>query len=335
MVKVRPSRSWLVVATSAAAALVASPAQAAPAASSASHVVGPAPGVRRPGHLLRRRGRARASRERSASRRAATDRRAAAGRHHVGLPPHRRQHGRRRHRGRLRQPERRGRSRCLPRAVEAAGLHDGERLLPQGEPARAGGTAARPRSRLGSRDLPRPRRGVGGLPELLDPARRGRLPRPASPSASRRTPPSGSGRRPCRTATAPTSSPAWRASAASTTRIPASPIVVSSGDYGFTTAQFPAVLQTSVAVGGTTLHRRDRTRAAGRRRRGRRGQRLLGLHRQTGLAARQPLPDAHGRRRVGGGRPGHRPGDLRHLRHSSSTPPPGGSRSAARACPRR
>jgi subtilase family serine protease len=34
---------------------------------------------------------------------------------------------------------------------------------------------------------------------------------------------------------------------------PGVPVVVSSGDYGFTTAQFPAVLQTSVAVGGTTL----------------------------------------------------------------------------------
>lgn len=34
---------------------------------------------------------------------------------------------------------------------------------------------------------------------------------------------------------------------------PGVPIVVSSGDYGFTTAQFPAVLPTSIAAGGTSL----------------------------------------------------------------------------------
>lgn len=39
---------------------------------------------------------------------------------------------------------------------------------------------------------------------------------------------------------------------------PGVPIVVSSGDYGFTTAQFPAVFRSVVAVGGTTL-----TKAAG------------------------------------------------------------------------
>jgi subtilase family serine protease len=38
------------------------------------------------------------------------------------------------------------------------------------------------------------------------------------------------------------------------------PIVVSSGDFGFTTASFPAVLDSTIAVGGTTLERADNRR---------------------------------------------------------------------------
>ncbi|MEV6606709.1 S8 family serine peptidase [Kutzneria sp. NPDC051319] len=43
-------------------------------------------------------------------------------------------------------------------------------------------------------------------------------------------------------------------------RHPGVPIVASSGDYGFTTAEFPAVLSSVIAVGGTTLTRADNTR---------------------------------------------------------------------------
>lgn len=41
---------------------------------------------------------------------------------------------------------------------------------------------------------------------------------------------------------------------------PGVPILVSSGDYGFTTASFPAVLDTTIAVGGTSLKKADNHR---------------------------------------------------------------------------
>ena len=66
---------------------------------------------------------------------------------------------------------------------------------------------------------------------------------------------------------------------------------------------------------------------------GGRGQRLLGLRRQAGLAARHALPDAHGRRRLGGRRPGQRVRRLRHLRAGQRRR--AASRSAAPASPRR
>ena len=88
-------------------------------------------------------------------------------------------------------------------------------------------------------------------------------------------------------------------------------IVASTGDFGFTAAQFPAVLSTTIAVGGTTL--KQAGRQLDRVGVGRRRQRLLGLDRQAVLAARHPLPDAHRQRRLGGRRPRHRVGGLRHL----------------------
>ncbi|CAG7657977.1 hypothetical protein SBRY_90106 [Actinacidiphila bryophytorum] len=54
----------------------------------------------------------------------------------------------RRHRRRVRRPERRGRPRDLPPAVRVAGLHHRQRLLQQGGPARRGQLPL-PRPRLG------------------------------------------------------------------------------------------------------------------------------------------------------------------------------------------
>ena len=85
---------------------------------------------------------------------------------------------------------------------------------------------------------------------------------------------------------------------------PACPIVVSSGDAGFGPANFPAVLGNVIAVGGTSLRQGARNGAGLEGDRvERRQQRLLGLHRQAGLADGHPLPDAHGRRRLGRRRP--------------------------------
>ena len=70
------------------------------------------------------------------------------------------------HRRRLRRPERRVRPRDLPHPVRPAGLHDGQRLLPEAQPERRDQPAAGRRHRLGRRDLARPRHGLGRLPEL-------------------------------------------------------------------------------------------------------------------------------------------------------------------------
>ena len=59
--------------------------------------------------------------------------------------------------------------------LRPAGVHHGERLLQEGEPERRGQPAAVGRQRLGRRDRARPRHGLGGLPELQDPPRRGDL----------------------------------------------------------------------------------------------------------------------------------------------------------------
>ncbi len=55
-----------------------------------------------------------------------------------------------------------------------AALHDGERVLPQGQSTRRCGAASGRRRRMVSRDRPRPGHGVGRLPGLPHPARRGR-----------------------------------------------------------------------------------------------------------------------------------------------------------------
>ena len=69
--------------------------------------------------------------------------------------------------------ERRGRPRRLPHDLRPAALHDGERLLQEGEPDRHGEPAAGGGQGLGDGDRARPRHGVGDLPELQDPPRRG------------------------------------------------------------------------------------------------------------------------------------------------------------------
>ncbi len=92
---------------------------------------------------------------------------------------------------------------------------------------------------------------------------------------------------------------------------PGTSIVASSGDDGFTTASFPAVL---VVHDRRRRHHpdegaADRTWLDGGGL-GRRRQRVLGLHRQAVLAARQALPEAHGCRRVGGRRSRNRAGGV-------------------------
>ena len=64
--------------------------------------------------------------------------------------------GHRRDRRRLRRSERRVRPRALPQQLRAAGVHDRERVLQEGQRERAGDTAAVGRSRMGGRGEPRP-----------------------------------------------------------------------------------------------------------------------------------------------------------------------------------
>ena len=88
----------------------------------------------------------------------------------------------RRDRRRLRRPERRGRPRAstapqygLPR------LHDGQRLLQEGQPERRQGSYPAGNAGWGAGDLARPRHGLGDLPELPHPARRGDIERQRQP----------------------------------------------------------------------------------------------------------------------------------------------------------
>lgn len=79
-------------------------------------------------------------------------------------------------------------------------------------------------------------------------------------------------------------------------RYPGRTVVASSGDQGFTAANFPADLATVTAVGGTELSRAHNARGWAERvwndpiglRRGR--QRLLGIRPQARVAARRGLP---------------------------------------------
>ena len=59
----------------------------------------------------------------------------------------------RRDRRRLRRPERRERPRDLPQPVRPAGVHDGQRLLPQGQPERRDEPAADRRTRAGPSEI--------------------------------------------------------------------------------------------------------------------------------------------------------------------------------------
>ena len=91
-----------------------------------------------------------------------------------GRPVGRRRQGHR-HRRRAGRSVGGERPRHLSLDVRAAAVHDGERLLQEGQPERHGQPAAEGRRRLVGRDRARPRHGVGDLPELQDPARRGDL----------------------------------------------------------------------------------------------------------------------------------------------------------------
>ena len=108
----------------------------------------------------------------------------------------------RRDRRRVRRPERRGRPRGLPRAVRPAAVHHGQRLLPQGRPARRH-QLPDPEHRLGRRDLARPRHGLRGRPARAHPAGRGRRQLAATTSARRSTRRSRWARSSSPTATAP------------------------------------------------------------------------------------------------------------------------------------
>ena len=82
----------------------------------------------------------------------------------------------RRDRRRLRRPERRERPEHLSQQLRAAGVHDRQRLLQEGQPERRDEPASGGEHRLVVGDHARPRDGLGDLPELPHPARRGEQP---------------------------------------------------------------------------------------------------------------------------------------------------------------
>ena len=176
------------------------------------------------------------------------------------LPPagHRRRGADHRHRRRLRQSHRRSRPGRLPQHLRPAGVHHGQRLLPQGQPARRGLPAAGGIQGWGveiALDLDMVSAACPACQILLVEA----------DDAARRQPRrlGGHGRRAGRERGVQQLRPGRESRMPTrrrTTRTPASPILASSGDYGFTTAAFPAVLRRVIAVGGTTLTRADNTR---------------------------------------------------------------------------
>ena len=135
-----------------------------------------------------------------------------------------------------------------------------------------------------------------------------------------------------RTPTAAASTRARPPTRPPTSSIPGVAITASSGDSGYG-VEFPAASQYVTAVGGTTLqpqrgqHLEERD-GLERRRLG-----LLGLRAEAVLADRLRLLAAHGRRRLGRRRPEHRRRGLRLGRRLRRQPR--GTRSAARASPRR
>ena len=139
----------------------------------------------------------------------------------------------RRTRRRLRRPDDRVRPQHVPRVLRPSAVHDRERLLPQGEPGwGAGELSAHCESRLGAGNRARHRDGVGDLPEVPHPARRGELGRrdgchrrircSTATSARRSTPLSTWARPRSRTATAARGRSRTRPSSTTTTTIPAS-----------------------------------------------------------------------------------------------------------------
>ena len=92
----------------------------------------------------------------------------------------------RRHRRRLRRPQRRGRPRHLPLAVRPAGLHHRQRLLQEGQPERRPPQLPAGRHRLGRRDLPRPRHGLARSARTATSCWSRPTPRPSTPTSAPR-----------------------------------------------------------------------------------------------------------------------------------------------------
>ena len=187
---------------------------------------------------------------------------------------------------------------------------------------------------MGRGDLARPRHGLGDLPEVQDPARRGddeqlREPRRGGEHRGR-----GSARRRSPTATAaPSRRPRRRWPRATGT--PASRSPSARATAGTQPApQVPAAFNTVIAVGGTRLDARgqrawlERDGLVHEHERGGR-QRLLRLHRQARVAARHRLREAHDRRRRRGRRPRHRRDGLRQLRPDTGFEVFGGTSASA------
>ena len=92
-------------------------------------------------------------------------------------------------RRRTHAPGRARRRPSVPQPVRAAGLHHGQRLLQEGQPERQHDRPPGQQRGWAAGDQPRPRHGLGGLPELPHPAGRGqdqrRRPTSAPPSTRR------------------------------------------------------------------------------------------------------------------------------------------------------
>ena len=217
-----------------------------------------------------------------------------------------------RDRRRLRRPERRGRPRHLPLPVRPAGLHHGQRLLPQGRPDRRhelsapdSGWAEEIRSTwTWSRRSARTATSCWSRRPRLNTADLGTAVNEAVALGAKFVSNSyGGARRPLRTP-APTRS---------YFNHPGVAITASSGDSGYG-VEYPAASQYVTAVGGTSL---ARAAAAAR---GWTETAWSGAG--TGCSAYDPKPSwqtrhrlrqADRRRRVGGRRPEHRRRRLRHL----------------------
>ena len=128
----------------------------------------------------------------------------------------------RRDRRRVRRPERRERPEHLSQQLRATRVHDRQRLLHEGEPERRDEPASGGEHRLVVGDHARPRDGLGDLPELPHPARRGQQPNHRQPRYRGQHRCLARERSQSRTATAAPSRPTSRATTRRITSTPAS-----------------------------------------------------------------------------------------------------------------